>query len=187
MKKMRLSCGICPSKQTISRLIVCEPSEDRYLNIVDKESLTMNYSIDVSLAQNEEFSVFLKQRIRDFNNEKSSHHREKRKEGAVQPINIIVVDDDKKWIGGISAEVYWNWLEIHDFWLREDCRGKRLGSHLLDQTEAIAKEKGATKALLSTFEFQARTFYEMHQYIVVGEIKDHPPGSSYYTMVKMLK
>lgn len=147
----------------------------------------MNYSINVSLAQNEEFSVFLKQKIRDFNNEKSIHHREARMEGAVQPINIVVFDNDQKWAGGISAEVYWDWLEIHDFWLREDFRGKRLGSLLLDKIEAIAREKGATKALLTTFEFQARTFYEMHQYTVVGEIKDYPPGSSYYTMVKMLK
>jgi GNAT superfamily N-acetyltransferase len=147
----------------------------------------MNYSIDVSLAQNEEFSVFLKQKIRDFNNDKSIHHREVRKEGAVQPINIVVFDNDQKWVGGISAEVYWDWLKIHDFWLREDFRGKRLGSLLLDKIEAIAREKGATKALLTTFEFQARTFYEMHQYTVVGEIKDYPPGSSYYTMVKMLK
>ncbi len=45
---------------------------------------------------------------------------------------------------------------------------------------------GATKALLTTYEFQARTFYEAHGYQVVGEIKDYPPGSSYYTMVKVL-
>ncbi|MGZ9586174.1 GNAT family N-acetyltransferase [Paenibacillus marinisediminis] len=147
----------------------------------------MNYSFDVSLEQNEAFSVFLKQKIREFNNEKSIYHREARKEGAVQPINIIVLDKDKTWIGGISAEVYWNWLEIHDFWLKEDYRGNRLGSLLLDKIEALAVEKGATKALLTTYEFQARTFYEMHQYMVVGEIKDYPPGSSYYTMVKELK
>jgi len=146
----------------------------------------MDYSIEVSLEQNEEFSAFLKQKIRDFNNEKSIHHREVRREGAIQPITIVVFDNDRKWIGGISAEVYWDWLEIHDFWLREDYRGKQLGSFLLDKTEAIAREKGATKSLLTTFEFQARTFYETHQYTVVGEIKDYPPGSSYYTMVKPL-
>ncbi|QQE81499.1 GNAT family N-acetyltransferase [Alicyclobacillus sp. SO9] len=147
--------------------------------------MTTNYSIDVSLEQREEFSAFLKQKIREYNNDHSIHHREARREGSVQPITIIVSDDDNRWIGGISAEVYWNWLEIHDFWLSEGCRGKGLGTLLLNKVETIAREKGATKVLLTTFEFQARTFYELHQYKVVGEIQDYPPGSTYYTMVKI--
>ena len=146
----------------------------------------MNYSINVFLEQNIEFSTFLRQQIREYNNKHSIHHREKRKDGSVQPINIIVLDSEKQWVGGISAEVYWNWVEINDFWLKEEYRGKGLGGNLLDVVETKAKEKGAKKALLSTFEFQARKFYEIHQYRVVGEIKDYPPGSSYYTMVKEL-
>jgi hypothetical protein len=39
---------------------------------------------------------------------------------------------------------------------------------------------------LTTFDFQARSFYEIKGYKVVGEIKDYPPGSSYFTMVKEL-
>ena len=42
------------------------------------------------------------------------------------------------------------------------------------------------KVLLTTYEFQARSYYEMKGYKVVGEIKDYPPGTSYYTMVKIL-
>jgi GNAT superfamily N-acetyltransferase len=125
--------------------------------------------------------------IKEFNNEHSLHHKEVRKKGAVQPINIIVSDDNKKWIGGITAEVYWDWVEINKFWFKEEFRGKGLGGMLLDKTEEIAKEKGATKALLTTFEFQARSFYEDKGYKVVGEIKDYPPGSSYFTMIKSLK
>lgn len=147
----------------------------------------MNYSINVSLEENMEFSAFLKQQIREYNNKKSIHHSLKRRDGAVQPINIIVLDSDRQWIGGISAEVYWDWVEINDFLINEEYRGKGLGGHLLGLIETIASEKGAKKALLSTFEFQARTFYEIHQYKVVGEVKDYPPGSSYYTMVKELR
>ncbi|GIP33407.1 N-acetyltransferase [Paenibacillus sp. J2TS4] len=147
----------------------------------------MNYSIDVSLEHNNEFASFLKQMIRDYNDKHSPHHSKIRKEDSVHPINIIVSGDDEQWVGGISAEVYWDWVEINDFWLGEECRGMGLGRLLLNKVETIAKEKGANKALLTTFEFQARTFYEMQQYKVVGEIKDYPPGSSYYTMVKSLK
>ncbi|MFA1822084.1 GNAT family N-acetyltransferase [Virgibacillus oceani] len=146
----------------------------------------MNYNIEVLLETNEKFSTFLHKEIREFNNKHSLQHKEVREKEAVQPINIIVSDANKNWIGGLSADVYWDWIEINDFWFREEYRGKGLGGQLLDKAEKFAKEKGAKKALLTTFEFQARSFYEIKGYQVVGEIKDYPPGSSYYTMVKTL-
>ncbi len=33
---------------------------------------------------------------------------------------------------------------------------------------------------------QTRTFYERHGYKVVGVVENYPPGSKYYTMVKVL-
>ncbi|MCD8510014.1 MAG: GNAT family N-acetyltransferase [Bacillus sp. (in: Bacteria)] len=125
--------------------------------------------------------------MKEFNNKHSHFHKEVRKNGAVQPIQIFVTDTNKQWTGGISAQVYWDWVELNEYWLSEDLRVKGLGTKLLDQLEAIAKQKGAKKALLTTFEFQARSFYEKRGYQVVGEIKDYPPGSSYYTMVKVLR
>jgi GNAT superfamily N-acetyltransferase len=146
----------------------------------------MNFKIEIMLENNEKLSAFLHKKIREFNNEHSVYHKEARKKEAVQPINIIVSDDNENWIGGLNADVYWDWLEINDFWFHEEYRGKGLGGKLLDKAEKIAKEMGAKKALLTTFEFQARSFYEIKGYQVVGEIKDYPPGSSYYTMVKNL-
>lgn len=146
----------------------------------------MSYNIETLLEHNEEFSTFLHGKIREFNNENSLYHKESRKKGAVQPINIIVSDNNKNWIGGLNANVYWDWMEINDFWFHESYRGKGIGGQLLDKAEKVAREKGAKKVLLTTFEFQARSFYEIKGYQVVGEVKDYPPGSSYYTMVKVL-
>lgn|SRR5699024_10453500 len=146
----------------------------------------MNYSIDVLLESNEKFSTFLNTKIREFNNDYSIYHKNARRKESIQPINIIVTDDEDRWIGGITAETYWNWLEINDYWFDEKNRGKGLGSSLLSKTEEIALENGATRVMLTTFEFQARSFYELHGYKVVGEVKDYPPGSSYYIMVKSL-
>lgn len=146
----------------------------------------MNYNIEILLENNENFSTFLHKKIREFNNEHSVPHKNVRKKEAVQPINIIVSDDNENWIGGLNAGVYWDWMEINDFWFLKEYRGKGLGGQLLDKAEKIAKEKGAKRVLLTTFEFQARSFYEIKGYQVVGEIKDYPPGSSYYTMVKTL-
>ncbi|MGE7624780.1 GNAT family N-acetyltransferase [Viridibacillus sp. NPDC096237] len=146
----------------------------------------MKYQIEVSLDKNEDFSMFLDNKIKEFNNEHSIQHKEVRKDGARQPINLIVSNDQQQWIGGISAEVYWNWVEINNFWISEEFRGKGIGSELLDKTEKLAIDKGAEKALLTTYDFQARSFYKLKGYKVVGEIKDYPPGSSYFTMVKIL-
>lgn len=146
----------------------------------------MNYNIETSLGENEQFSSFLQEKVKEFNNKHSEHHREIRKKGAIQPINIIVSDEEGRWLGGIHADVYWNWVEINYLWIRDDFRGKGLGSQLLERAEKLAKKLGARKALLTTCEFQARSFYEIHDYQVAGEIKDYPPGSCYYTMVKTL-
>jgi len=146
----------------------------------------MSYQIELSYKKNDKFSDFLKNKIVDFNNTHSKHHAESRKEGSVQPIIMMVSDDRHHWIGGITAEVYWNWVKIHYFWIAESYRAKGLGSQLLAKTEGAAIDLGAEKALLTTYEFQARTFYEEHGFQVVGEVKDYPPGSSYFTMVKEL-
>ncbi|HWI47903.1 MAG TPA: GNAT family N-acetyltransferase [Rummeliibacillus sp.] len=114
----------------------------------------MKYNIEVLLKNENEFSSFLENMIREFNNKHSIHHKQVRNKGSVQPINIIVSDDRKEWGGGIDADVYWDWVEINNFWFKEEFRGKGLGGLLLEKTEQIAKEKGATKALLTTFEFQ---------------------------------
>ncbi|MEK4300695.1 GNAT family N-acetyltransferase [Oceanobacillus sp. FSL W8-0428] len=146
----------------------------------------MEHKIDICLEKDNKFTDFLHQKIKDYNNKHSPHHRRIREKEAIHPINIIVSDNDNNWIGGLSAEVYWGWLEVDYFWICEKHRGKGLGRRILIEAEMVGKEKGATKALLTTFEFQARSFYEMNGYQVAGEIEGYPPGSSYCMMVKSL-
>ncbi|GLC88854.1 GNAT family N-acetyltransferase [Lysinibacillus piscis] len=145
----------------------------------------MVYKVTVLTEEHKEFTAFLNEQIRAYNNEHSHSHRASREAGAIQPLNIMVTDDEQQWLGGLTAEIYWDWMEIHKFWFQDTYRGQGLGGQLLAQAEEVAKQMGATKALLTTYEFQARTFYEAKGYQVVGEIKDYPPGSSYYTMVKV--
>lgn len=132
------------------------------------------------------FSAFLKEQIRHFNNVHSPWHRASRKEGARKALSIMVTDQDGEWLGGLSGEVYWDWLEVDDFWLQDHLRGQGLGSQLLAQLEHLAMERGATKAFLTTFSFQARGFYERQGYTVVGTLPDYPPGQSLFTMMKHL-
>ena len=145
-----------------------------------------DYQIKTLLEEQPEFATYLHEQIREFNNEHSPAHKQIRAEEAVKPVHIIVMDNEGQWQGGISGDLYWNWLEINDFWLPAPLRGQGLGSSVLAQIEQVGREQGARKVLLTTFEFQARTFYERHGYKVVGVVEDYPPGSNYYTMVKVL-
>lgn len=146
----------------------------------------MDYQIKALLEADPEFAAYLHEQIREFNNQHSPLHKQARAEGAIKPVQIMVVDSDGQRQGGITASLYWNWLELDDFWLPEKLRGQGLGSSILGQIEQIGRAQGASKVLLTTFEFQARTFYERHGYKVVGVVEDYPPGSNYYTMVKVL-
>ncbi|GCE08730.1 GNAT family N-acetyltransferase [Dictyobacter aurantiacus] len=146
----------------------------------------MNYKVSVTQGEQEQFASFIHEQIKEFNNQRSPHHKAARAKGAVKQINAIVTDEQGQWLGGLAAEQYWNWLEINDFWLPEELRNHGLGSSLLAQVEQLGRENGAQKVLLTTFEFQGRTFYERHGYKVVGIVEDYPPGSCYYTMVKNL-
>ncbi|MFJ7916238.1 MULTISPECIES: GNAT family N-acetyltransferase [unclassified Lysinibacillus] len=146
----------------------------------------MDYQIEILLENHDDFTTFLNTKLKEYNDEHSPYHNESRQKGSIRSLNLIVTDPQQQWIGGITAEVYWGWVEINKFWFSKEYRGKGIGGQLLAKAEETAKQMGATKALLTTYDFQARTFYEARGYQVVGEIKDYPPGSSYYTMVKHL-
>lgn len=75
----------------------------------------MKPSYTISFAENESFVHFMKQNIKEYNNQNSTPHREARKEGAVQPLHIMVKDGEDHIVGGLTAEIYWNWLEIKIF------------------------------------------------------------------------
>ena len=55
---------------------------------------------------------------------------------------------------------------------------------MLAAAEAEARLRGCLRARLSTFDFQARGFYEKQGYCVVGTLADYPPGSAMYWMRK---
>lgn len=53
----------------------------------------MNNNVEVLLENHEAFVTFLNTKLREFNDEHSSYHKEIRKKGAVQPLNIIVSNE----------------------------------------------------------------------------------------------
>jgi len=93
------------------------------------------------------------------------------------PLDFVVKNDEGIEIAGILAGIgYWNGLEIRILWVAEEYRKTGIGSRILKHAEEIAKAKGATVAMLDTFDFQAEGFYHKNGYEVIGEVQNFPPG-----------
>lgn len=102
-------------------------------------------------------------------------------------LNFVIKGQKGDEIAGLLGGIgYWNGLEIKIIWVDEKYRLKGLGTKLLKHVEAIAKEKGATIAMLDTFDFQAENFYLKNGYEAIGEIKDFPKGHQRIYFAKKL-
>ncbi len=145
-------------------------------------------AIETIVSANDEpaFNAFLQAQIRTFNNQRSSHHLASRQPSAISPLNLILKDASGQIVGGLAASTYWAWLDIDHFYVPETLRGSGIGTSLLQTAETIAIQRGCKHSFLSTFEFQARTFYEQRGYSVVGTLTDYPPSSVFYWMRKDL-
>ncbi|MCB1646241.1 MAG: GNAT family N-acetyltransferase [Pseudomonadales bacterium] len=89
-------------------------------------------------------------------------------------------------IAGVTASCIWQWVHIHVLWVSDSLRGQGMGSQLLKAAEVEAVKRGRKFAVLHTFSFQARPFYERHGYLLSGELKDFPEGHSQFKMYKQL-
>lgn len=93
---------------------------------------------------------------------------------------------DHEIVGGAFGEIYWNWFHLDLMWIRDDLRGQGYGHRLLLAIEEEARIRGAKKAFLDTFSFQAPDFYRQHGYVVFGELPDFPSGHQRLFLTKEL-
>jgi GNAT superfamily N-acetyltransferase len=126
------------------------------------------------------------QRIKSFNDEHSTFHRDIRLTGP-EALDLILRDEHDQIVAGLTAQFYWGWLEVVDLWVAETLRRHGLGRQLLQAAEEEAQKRGCTRVWLRTFGFQARGFYAKVGYHQVGVLEDYPPGEAFYWMRKDLE
>ncbi|MEM9741720.1 MAG: GNAT family N-acetyltransferase [Pseudomonadota bacterium] len=105
---------------------------------------------------------------------------------AVNPYRLAFKDTAGRVQGGVVGETLWDWLQIGSLWVDERYRGQGYGGKLLRAAEMLGRERGCRHARLSTWEFEARDFYEAHGYRVYGQCDGIPAGHTQYFLRKAL-
>ncbi len=101
-------------------------------------------------------------------------------------LTILVRDGQGRVLGGLIGTTVWGWLQVAQLWVDQQIRGDGYGMALMRAGEAEAQRRGCHHALLDTFDFQAREFYERLGYEVFGEVRDFPRGHTRFFMQKPL-
>ena len=104
-----------------------------------------------------------------------------------ESVAVFLRDDKGDAVGGVSGYLNWNWLQVSLLWVDESLRGEGYGEKLMTMIEDLGREKGCTRAHLSTFSFQAKAFYESLGYEVFATLDDYPPGHARSFMRKVLQ
>ncbi len=89
-------------------------------------------------------------------------------------------------VGGLSGETARGFLFVELLWVAASHRRTGLGTRLLRAGEQEARARGCRFALLETFDFQARSFYERYGYRLIGELAGFPNAHVRFTLLKVL-
>lgn len=113
----------------------------------------------------------------DYNNRHTPPHNYKL-------LGILLKDEAGQTIGGLWGWSVYEWLFVELLFVPDELRGQGLGTSLMRQAEAIARERNCTGVWLDTFDFQALPFYQKLGYSIFGQLKDHPRGISQHWLQK---
>src|SRR5262249_22969157 len=101
-------------------------------------------------------------------------------------LTLLARDDAGQLVGGLVGNTVWGWLQVKQLWVASSLRGQGHGMRLLLAAEDEAQRRGCHHALLDTFDFQARGFYERLGYSVFGSVADFPRRHERFFMAKAL-
>jgi len=101
-------------------------------------------------------------------------------------LTIYARDEARVVQAGLTGSSLYDWLFVKWLWVAEAYRRQGIGSKLLLQAEAIARERNVGAVYLDTFTFQAPAFYEKHGYREFGRLEDPVHGHARIWLAKRL-
>jgi N-acetylglutamate synthase-like GNAT family acetyltransferase len=100
-------------------------------------------------------------------------------------IALSVRDGKGEIVGGLIAEIYWDWMFVRLLWIDEKHRGGN-GAKLMAMAEEEARKRGARGVWLDTCSFQAPGFYKKLGFREFGRLDGHPGAHRRFWLAKML-
>lgn len=101
-----------------------------------------------------------------------------------EDMSFCIKDEQGEMIAGVVVIRKGKFIDLQYLWVQEEHRKEGLGSHILNEVEKRAKEKGATRVSIETFGFQAPKFYPRHGYTLFAEAKNCIGKHSRYYFTK---
>lgn len=139
----------------------------------------MNLRIELTQNPTEEQRQAILQPLIEYNDAQTGGSKS-------EPFALMVKDQNGEILGGLYGRMIFRWMFIELLSVPEQGRGQGIGSKLMAQAEALAKEKNCYGLWLDTFDFQAPEFYRKLGFIQFGEIVDYPPGHKRHYFQKRL-
>ncbi|WP_196223231.1 GNAT family N-acetyltransferase [Roseibium sp. RKSG952] len=102
-----------------------------------------------------------------------------------ETLSVVIAGDGEAIVAGVHGVVRMGAVEVRGLWVDENFRGQGLAARILTRLEVEAARRGAGTALLDTYSFQARGFYERQGYRCFGTF-DYPNGVQRVYMTKSL-
>lgn len=100
---------------------------------------------------------------------------------------IGFVSHDETGLAGAVAGFTWGGIcDLKQVWVREDQRGRGLGSSLMRAALAEAQRRGCVHVFLATQDFQAPGFYRKLGFELVAEVPDKPVGHTEFVFRRTL-
>jgi len=139
----------------------------------------MNLRIELTQEPTEEQRQAILQPLIEYNDAQTGGSKS-------EPFALMVKDQNGEILGGLYGRMIFRWMFIELLSVPEQGRGQGIGSKLMAQAEALAKEKNCYGVWLDTFDFQAPEFYRKLGFSQFGEIVDYPPGHKRHFFQKRL-
>ncbi|MBD3610024.1 MAG: GNAT family N-acetyltransferase, partial [Gammaproteobacteria bacterium] len=108
-------------------------------------------------------------------------------EHKLQNLGVFARDEHNRFLAGVYGWLQFGWLYIDLMWVDESLRKNGVGTHLMQELESLATDKGVSRAYLTTASFQGMEFYQKLGYEICDQmnmVSDDGQEFIRYTMRK---